>query len=72
MAAACSTKMENKKVNEIEDHDKINLFDDVDNRVLLRITGTINGQQVKILIDCGASQNFIAKSSIQQLRLKTA
>jgi len=72
MAVNCPTKLEKEKINEIEDHGEINLFDDVENGVLLRITGTINGHQVKILIDCGASRDFIAESCVQRLGLKMA
>jgi hypothetical protein len=38
---------------------------------LLRVNGQVDGQNSWILIDCGATENFVSQGFVQQHRLKT-
>ncbi len=38
---------------------------------LLDLTAKVNGERAAVLIDCGASENFISQSFAERLKLRT-
>jgi len=80
MISACPLKLNKKVIHSTtsqqqsvsDEEGELNTFDEDINSELLRLTGYIEKHPVTILIDGGASRNFIADRCIKKFKLNTS